>query len=66
MTPTHIAILFLISIPPLLLVLAWSSMKFRSIPPPEVNEEARRRLIQGAVAAMRILCLEIQKRKDEQ
>ena len=62
------AILILVSLPPLLLLMAWISMQMKLIPVRrEETEEEKRKLaqtLQALVNLMRLRLLEIQKQND--
>ena len=62
------AILILVSLPPLLLLMAWISMQLKLIPVRrEETEEEKRKLalaLQALVNLMRLRLLEIQKQRD--
>jgi len=62
------AILILVSLPPLLLLMAWISMQLKLIPVRrEATEEEKRKLaqtLQALVNLMRLRLLEIQKQND--
>lgn len=62
------AILILVSLPPLLLLMAWISMQLKLIPVRrEETEEEKRKLaqtLQALVNLMRLRLLEIQKQND--
>ena len=62
------AILILVSLPPLLLLMAWISMQLKLIPVRrEATEEEKRELaqtLQALVNLMRLRLLEIQKQRD--
>ena len=62
------AILILVSLPPLLLLMAWISMQLKLIPARrEATEEEKRKLaqtLQALVNLMRLRLLEIQKQND--
>ena len=62
------SILMLVSLPPLLLLMAWISMQLKLIPARrEATEEEKRKLaqtLQALVNLMRLRLLEIQKQND--
>jgi hypothetical protein len=60
-----LAIISLCALPPVLLLNAWITMKVKQIPPRKWNDEEMRKLAQGLVNVLRLVCLEIQRRKAE-